>query len=167
MAYQALATGPVYFLDSNSKLPNASTGLNLGNNRSNQNLDKALLGQLSAQGLLTPGILVTPTLLRTLSALQLQRQMILPGFTSRAGFPFRSSSLSTMRLLICHRLSAIQALTFKSCRPALTPLHPLRPRSHRSLDIRIRGRLRRLTQPCKSSASATMRRTLAAFIPAV
>jgi hypothetical protein len=75
MAYQALATGPVSFLDSNSNQreipltaiyfdsngPNATAWLNLGDNSANAPIVNALLAQLAAQGLLTPGTQTTPT----------------------------------------------------------------------------------------------------------
>ncbi len=74
MPYQALATGPVSFLDSNSNQqeiplsaiyfdsngPNASGWLSLGGNSANTTLVKALLAQLAAQNLLTPGAQTTP-----------------------------------------------------------------------------------------------------------
>lgn len=82
MAYQALATGPVTFLDSNSNQrevplsaiyfdangPNASAWLNLGSNSSNAALVNALLAQLVAQGLLKPGTQTTPTPSLTITA---------------------------------------------------------------------------------------------------
>jgi hypothetical protein len=75
MPYQALATGPISFLDDNSAQqeiplsdiyfdangPNASKWLSLGTNSSNAALVNALLAQLAAQNLLTPGAQATPT----------------------------------------------------------------------------------------------------------
>lgn len=85
MAYQALATGPVSFLDSNSNQreiplsaiyfdsngPNASGWLSLGGNSGNSAnapLVKALLAQLAAQNLLTPGTQTSPTPSLTITA---------------------------------------------------------------------------------------------------
>jgi hypothetical protein len=75
MPYQALATGPISFLDANSAQqeiplssiyfdangPNASMWLSLGSNSNNGALVNALLAQLAAQNLLTPGTQTTPT----------------------------------------------------------------------------------------------------------
>jgi hypothetical protein len=74
MPYQALATGPISFLDANSAQreiplssiyfdangPNASIWLDVGSNSSNTALVNALLAQLAAQNLLTPGTQTTP-----------------------------------------------------------------------------------------------------------
>jgi hypothetical protein len=82
MPYQALATGPISFLDGNSAQqeiplsdiyfdangPNASQWLSLGTNSSNANLVNALLAQLAAQNLLTPGTQATPTPALTITA---------------------------------------------------------------------------------------------------
>jgi hypothetical protein len=82
MAYQALATGPVSFLDSNSNQreiplsaiyfdsngPNASGWLSLGGNSANATLVNALLAQLAAQNLLTPGTQTSPTPSLTITA---------------------------------------------------------------------------------------------------
>jgi len=82
MPYQALATGPISFLDGNSAQqeiplsaiyfdangPNASKWLSLGSNSGNAALVNALLAQLAAQNLLTPGTRTTPTPALTITA---------------------------------------------------------------------------------------------------
>jgi hypothetical protein len=82
MAYQALATGPISFLDSNSNQreiplsaiyfdangPNATGWLGLGNNSADTGLVNALLAQLAAQRLLTPGTQTTPAPSLTITA---------------------------------------------------------------------------------------------------
>ena len=83
MPYQALATGPIAFLDANSAQqeiplsaiyfdsngPNASSWPNYGANAgANEPLIKALLKQLAAQGVLTQGAQTTPTPALTVTA---------------------------------------------------------------------------------------------------
>lgn len=82
MPYQALATGPISFLDGNAAQqeiplsdiyfdangPNASKWLSLGSNSTNAGLVNALLAQLAAQSLLTPGTQTTPTPALTIKA---------------------------------------------------------------------------------------------------
>lgn len=81
MPYQALATGPISFLDGNASQqeiplsaiyfdangPNATSWTNYS---SNSNLVKALLAQLVAQGLLTPGTQTTPTPALSIAAVE-------------------------------------------------------------------------------------------------
>lgn len=82
MAYQALGTGPVSFLDANSKQqeiplstlyfdsngPHTTWPSYATSPAPTQKLIDALLQQLSAQGLLTPGTQVTPTPALTITA---------------------------------------------------------------------------------------------------
>ena len=81
MPYQALATGPISFLDANASQqeiplsaiyfdadgPNASSWPNYSKNTA---LIKALLAQLAAQGLLTPGTQTAPTPALSITATQ-------------------------------------------------------------------------------------------------
>ena len=107
MPYQALATGPISFLDGNANQqeiplsaiyfdangPNASSWPNYSKNTA---LIQALLAQLAAQGLLTPGTQTTPTPALTILASEAGTT----GNVIQVTFSNVSSTAGTMTVLV-------------------------------------------------------------------